>query len=79
MYLQLNVNYCILLFILAKFKAMYEQKLREHNKAFDQQQKQLTALKKGGKSGKQAVEEVKGKMKNKAKKGGKKGQDNDGK
>ncbi|CAD5234587.1 unnamed protein product [Bursaphelenchus xylophilus] len=61
-----------------KFKAMYEQKLREHNKAFDQQQKQLTALKKGGKSGKQAVEEVKGKIKNKqGKKGGKKGHDDD--
>ncbi|CAD5229135.1 unnamed protein product [Bursaphelenchus okinawaensis] len=60
-----------------KFKAMYEQKLREHNKAFDQQQKQLTALKKGGKSGKQAVEEVKGKMKNKQGKKGKKGQHDD--
>lgn len=57
---------------------MHEQKVREHDKAYDQQQKQLTALKKGGKSGKQAIEEVKGKMKAKAKKG-KKGAEADGK
>lgn len=42
---------------------MYEQKLREHHKAYDTQQKQLTALKKhGGKSKKQAEEEIKGRM-----------------
>lgn len=41
---------------------MYEQKLKEHAKAYDNQQKQLTAMKKSGKSGKQATEELKNKM-----------------
>ncbi|KAI1730346.1 ABC transporter domain-containing protein [Ditylenchus destructor] len=41
---------------------MYEQKLKERHRAYEQQQKQLTAMKKGGKSGKQATEEMKTKM-----------------
>uniref|UniRef100_A0A915M606 ABC transporter domain-containing protein n=1 Tax=Meloidogyne javanica TaxID=6303 RepID=A0A915M606_MELJA len=49
---------------------MYEQKLREHLKAYENQQKQLHALKKGGKSGKQAEEEIKGRMNAKQQKGG---------
>ena len=54
---------------------MYEQKLREHLKAYENQQKQLHALKKGGKSGKQAEEEIKGRMNVKQQKaGGKKGE-----
>jgi len=46
----------------SRFKKMYEQKLREHQKAFETQQKQLRALKTGGKSKKQATEEIKGRM-----------------
>jgi len=49
---------------------MYEQKLREHLKAYENQQKQLHALKKGGKSGKQAEEEIKGRMNAKQQKAG---------
>ena len=41
---------------------MYEQKLKEYAKAYENQQKQLTAMKKGGKSGKQAEEEIKSRM-----------------
>uniref|UniRef100_A0AC34F422 ABC transporter domain-containing protein n=1 Tax=Panagrolaimus sp. ES5 TaxID=591445 RepID=A0AC34F422_9BILA len=41
------------------FKKMYDQKMKEHVKAYEQQQKNLTALKKGGKSGKAAEEELK--------------------
>ncbi|GMT02803.1 hypothetical protein PENTCL1PPCAC_24977 [Pristionchus entomophagus] len=42
------------------YKKMWEQKVREHLKDFDTQQKQLTALKKvGGKSSKQAEDELK--------------------
>ncbi|KAF8386346.1 abcf-1 [Pristionchus pacificus] len=42
------------------YKKMWEQKLSEHAKNFDTQKKQLTALKKvGGKSSKQAEEELK--------------------
>lgn len=41
---------------------MYVQKLKEHAKAYENQQKQLTAMKKGGKSGKQASEELKQRM-----------------
>ena len=36
--------------------------MREHQKAFENQKKQLVVMKKQGKSGKQAVEEVKSKM-----------------
>ncbi|KAL3072645.1 hypothetical protein niasHS_017619 [Heterodera schachtii] len=46
----------------SSFKKMYDQKLKEHAKAFENQQKQLTAMKKGGKSGKQATEEMKQRM-----------------
>ena len=55
------------LLFLAKFKKMYEQQLQEHKKAFENQQKQLAAMKKGGKSGKKAEEEMLNKMKNKDK------------
>uniref|UniRef100_A0A915MSN0 AAA+ ATPase domain-containing protein n=1 Tax=Meloidogyne javanica TaxID=6303 RepID=A0A915MSN0_MELJA len=55
---------------LASFRKMYEQKLREHLKAYENQQKQLHALKKGGKSGKQAEEEIKGRMNAKQQKAG---------
>jgi ATP-binding cassette subfamily F protein 1 len=41
------------------FRKMYDQKMKEHVKAYEQQQKNLTALKKGGKSGKAAEEELK--------------------
>jgi len=51
----------------SKFKKMYEQQLQEHKKAFENQQKQLAAMKKGGKSGKKAEEEMLNKMKNKDK------------
>lgn len=44
---------------------MYTQKLREHSKAFETQQKQLAALKKGGKSKRDAEDEIKGRMQNK--------------
>uniref|UniRef100_A0A0K0FKC1 ATP-binding cassette sub-family F member 1 n=1 Tax=Strongyloides venezuelensis TaxID=75913 RepID=A0A0K0FKC1_STRVS len=56
----------------SKFKEMHEQKMREHLKAYEQQQKTLAALKKGGKSKKQANEEIKNKLvqkSNKEKKG----------
>ena len=46
---------------------MYEQQLQEHKKAFENQQKQLAAMKKGGKSSKKAEEEMLNKMKNKDK------------
>jgi ATP-binding cassette subfamily F protein 1 len=49
----------------SSFKKMHDQKVRERNKAFDNQQKQLTALKKSGKSGKQAEDELKGRMQTK--------------
>jgi len=57
------------------FKKMFDQKLREHQRAFENQQKQLTAMKKHGKSGKQANEEIKSKMASKQAKAtkGKKG------
>ena len=35
------------------YKKMWDQKMKEHVKKYEQQQKQLTALKKGGKSAKQ--------------------------
>ena len=37
----------------AMYKKMWDQKMKEHVKKYEQQQKQLTALKKGGKSAKQ--------------------------
>ncbi|EPB68628.1 ABC transporter, ATP-binding protein [Ancylostoma ceylanicum] len=47
------------------FKRMYEQKMKEHIKAYENQQKQMQALKKSGKSAKQAEEELKRNMQNK--------------
>jgi hypothetical protein len=41
---------------------MYDQKMKEHLRAYENQQKQLTALKKGGKSSKQATEDIKNRM-----------------
>ncbi|CEF63501.1 ABC transporter-like domain and AAA+ ATPase domain and P-loop containing nucleoside triphosphate hydrolase domain-containing protein [Strongyloides ratti] len=52
----------------SKFKEMHEQKMREHLKAYEQQQKTLSALKKSGKSKKQASEEIKNKMAHKTNK-----------
>uniref|UniRef100_A0A0N4ZRZ4 ABC transporter domain-containing protein n=1 Tax=Parastrongyloides trichosuri TaxID=131310 RepID=A0A0N4ZRZ4_PARTI len=52
----------------SKFKEMHEQKMKGHIKAFEQQQKTLAALKKGGKSKKQATEEVKNKLSQKSNK-----------
>lgn len=51
---------------------MHEQKLKEHRRAHEQQEKNLAALKKGGKSAKQANEDMKNKLDAKTKKGGKK-------
>lgn len=56
--------------ILASFKRMYEQKFKERQRNYELQQKQLAALKKSGKSGKQAVEEMKNRITAKEKKGG---------
>jgi len=50
------------------FKKMYEQQLKERNRKVEIQQKELHALKKGGKSSKQATEELKARMVNKQKK-----------
>uniref|UniRef100_A0A915B9J7 ABC transporter domain-containing protein n=1 Tax=Parascaris univalens TaxID=6257 RepID=A0A915B9J7_PARUN len=55
----------------SSFKKMRDQKLREHMKAYETQQKQITALKKSGKSAKQAAEEMKSRLQNKQNKGGK--------
>lgn len=44
---------------------MKNQKIKEHMKAFEAQQKQLAAMKKGGKSSRQAVEEMKNRLQNK--------------
>ncbi|KAE9550755.1 hypothetical protein FO519_006029 [Halicephalobus sp. NKZ332] len=52
----------------SKFKKMFEQQLQEHKKAFENQQKQLAAMKKGGKSGKKAEEEMLNRMKSKGNK-----------
>lgn len=46
----------------SSFKKMYDQKMKEHLKAYENQQKQLTSMKKGGKSTKQAEEELKQRM-----------------
>ncbi|EGT43717.1 hypothetical protein CAEBREN_13072 [Caenorhabditis brenneri] len=54
------------------FKKQYSQDMQVHEKNFDQQQKQLKAMKKKGKSSKQAEEQLKQQMANKAKKEGKK-------
>uniref|UniRef100_A0A0K0DC88 ABC transporter domain-containing protein n=1 Tax=Angiostrongylus cantonensis TaxID=6313 RepID=A0A0K0DC88_ANGCA len=49
----------------ASFKKMYNQKMKEYLKAYENQQKQIQALKKSGKSAKQAEEELKRNMQNK--------------
>lgn len=51
--------------ISALFKKMYDQKTREYLKAYESQQKQMQALKKGGKSARQAEEELKKNLANK--------------
>ena len=43
----------------SQFKKMYVQKVREHEKKYENQEKQLKALKKAGKSTKVAVNEIK--------------------
>jgi len=43
----------------SSFKKMYKQKLREHEKAYDAQEKQIKALKSSGKSGKDAIAQAK--------------------
>ncbi|XP_057317696.1 ATP-binding cassette sub-family F member 1-like [Hydractinia symbiolongicarpus] len=43
----------------SSFKKMYKQKLREHEKAYEKQEKQIRALKASGKSGKQAEAQAK--------------------
>lgn len=66
------INLLLLFFSLASFRKMYVQKLKEHQRAYENQQKQLVNLKKSGKSGKQATEEIKNKLtikQNKATKG----------
>lgn len=57
---------------LASFKKMHEQKVKEHQRAYIQQEKNLAALKKSGKSSKKANEDMKNKIEAKSKKGGKK-------
>ena len=54
---------------------MFDQKMKEHQRAYELQQKQLFAMKKHGKSAKQATEEIKSKMASKQAKAtkGKKG------
>uniref|UniRef100_A0A914WRZ6 ABC transporter domain-containing protein n=1 Tax=Plectus sambesii TaxID=2011161 RepID=A0A914WRZ6_9BILA len=47
------------------FKKMHVQKLKEHQKAYETQQKQLAAMKKSGKSSKQATEDMKKTLQNK--------------
>ncbi|KAJ1360100.1 hypothetical protein KIN20_018994 [Parelaphostrongylus tenuis] len=49
----------------ASFKKMYNQKMKEYVKAYENQQKQMQALKKSGKSAKQAEEELKKNLQNK--------------
>ena len=45
----------VILFSLGQFKKMYQQKLREQEKAYKRQEKQIKDSKSGGKSKKQAV------------------------
>ena len=49
----------------SKFKAMYVQKKREIEKQYENQEKEIKALKKSGKSSKQAEEQVKGRKRQK--------------
>ncbi|EDO34786.1 predicted protein [Nematostella vectensis] len=59
----------------AQFKKMYKQKLKEQEKAFHKQEKQLKDMKASGQSKKQAEEKTKAQQGRKNKKGGKKGAD----
>ncbi|CAB3996810.1 ATP-binding cassette sub-family F member 1 [Paramuricea clavata] len=54
----------------SQFKKMYQQKLREQEKAYKRQEKQIKDSKSGGKSKKQAVEDAKATQKRKNEKGG---------
>ncbi|XP_029179547.2 ATP-binding cassette sub-family F member 1-like [Acropora millepora] len=56
-----------------QFKKMYQQKVREQEKAYNRQQKQLKDLKASGQSRKQAEEKTKAVQGRKNKKGGRKG------
>ncbi|MFH4984073.1 hypothetical protein AB6A40_010782, partial [Gnathostoma spinigerum] len=49
---------------------MRDQKLKEHAKAYESQQKQLASLKKSGKSSKQATDEIKNRIQAKQSKAG---------
>ena len=49
------LNKCLNCLHLGQFKKMYQQKLREQEKAYKRQEKQIKELKTGGKSKKQAV------------------------
>jgi len=53
----------------SSFKKMYKQKLREQEKAYEKQEKQIRALKASGKSGKQAEAQAKTTTNQKQKKG----------
>lgn len=53
-----------------QFKTMYQQKMREQEKAYKRQEKQIKYLKQGGKSKKQAAEDAKATQKRKIEKGG---------
>ncbi|KAK3740045.1 hypothetical protein QZH41_016326, partial [Actinostola sp. cb2023] len=57
----------------AQFKKMYKQKVKEQEKAYHKQEKQLKDLKASGQSKKQAEEKTKAVQGRKNKKGGKKG------
>ena len=48
-------NCCVKYFHLGQFKKMYQQKVREQEKAYKRQEKQIKDSKMGGKSKKQAV------------------------
>ncbi|KJH46985.1 ABC transporter, ATP-binding protein [Dictyocaulus viviparus] len=55
----------------ALFKRMYNQKMKEYVKAYENQQKQMQSLKKSGKSAKQAEEELKKNLQNRQNRQGK--------
>ncbi|EDO28632.1 predicted protein, partial [Nematostella vectensis] len=66
---------CVFCSLSAQFKKMYKQKLKEQEKAFHKQEKQLKDMKASGQSKKQAEEKTKAQQGRKNKKGGKKGAD----
>ncbi|XP_046844232.1 ATP-binding cassette sub-family F member 1-like [Xenia sp. Carnegie-2017] len=61
----------------SQFKKMYQQKMREQEKAYKRQEKQIKESKMGGKSKKQAMEDAKATQKRKNEKGGGKKSTND--